>query len=64
MDSYNIDIELLRSDLINYLSTGMFMINGGIMFDLEKVRFGTYEDVIEVALLYNIDLNNYKVYSR
>ncbi len=60
----NIDIELLREDLINYLGCSVFTVNPAIMLDLEKVRYGSDEEVIDIALTYGIDLNNYLVYSR
>lgn len=59
-----IDIESLRRYLIDYLGTLMIAINPGVMFDLERVSHGSDDDVIEVALAYGIDLDNYSSYSR
>lgn len=64
MYSDYIDIESLRRYLIDYLGTLMIVINPGVMFDLEKVSYGSDDDVIEVALAYGIDLDNYSSYSR
>ncbi len=64
MYSDYIDIESLRRYLIDYLGTLMIVINPGVMFDLERVSYGSDDDVIEVALAYGIDLDNYSSYSR
>ncbi len=64
MYSDYIDIESLRRYLIDYLGTLMIAINPGVMFDLERVSYGSDDDVIEVALAYGIDLDNYSSYSR
>lgn len=64
MYSDYIDIESLRRYLIDYLGTLMIAINPGVMFDLERASNGSDDDVIEVALAYGIDLDNYSSYSR
>ena len=64
MYSDYIDIESLRRYLIDYLGTLMIVINPAVMFDLDRVSYGSDDDVIEVALAYGIDLDNYSSYSR
>lgn len=57
-----IDIEKLRSDLMNYFgtATGFFPV---ATMDLIKVENASAEELVNIALNNNFDLNNYIVSS-
>ena len=53
-----IDIEKLRSDLIDYFGTAI-SFNPIATMDLIKVENASYEELIDIAIKNNFDLNNY-----
>ena len=53
-----IDIEKLRSDLMDYFGTAMGFFPGATM-DLIKVQNASDEELINIALKNNFDLNKY-----
>ena len=54
-----IDIEKLRSDLMDYFGTAMGFFPVATM-DLIKVQNASDEELINIALKNNFDLNKYK----
>ena len=56
---YEIDIESLRKDLINYFGTAMYNASPLAIIDLVKIEKATPEELINIANKNNIDLNNY-----
>lgn len=59
-----IDIEKLRSDLIDYFGTAMASGFGMAVMDLSKVERASDEELINIALDCGFDLNDYVVLSR
>ena len=59
----NIDIEKLRSDLIDYFGTAMASGFGMAVMDLSKVERASDEELINIALDCGFDLNDYVVLS-
>ena len=60
----NIDIEKLRSDLIDYFGTAMASGFGMAVTDLSRVERASDEELINIALDCGFDLNDYVVLSR
>ena len=60
----NIDIEKLRSDLMDYFGTAMASGFGMAVMDLSKVERASDEELINIALDCGFDLNDYVVLSR
>ncbi len=60
----NIDIEKLRSDLIDYFGTAMASGFGMAVMDLSRVERASDEELINIALDCGFDLNDYVVLSR
>lgn len=60
----NIDIEKLRSDLIDYFGTAMASGFGMAVMDLTRVERASDEELINIALDCGFDLNDYVVLSR
>ena len=59
-----IDIELLRKDLIDYYGTAMFQSSPLAIIELSKVNNASDEDLIEIAKYNNFNLNNYIINSK
>lgn len=59
-----IDEEKLKKDLIDYLYAGVFLVNGGILFEIDSIRKLTGEELVNKAIEYGIDINKYIVVSR
>lgn len=57
----NLNFKKLREDLINYFGTAMFMVSPIVMFDVEKVRKASNEELIKIAIKNHFDLSKYKV---
>lgn len=57
----NLNFKKLREDLINYFGTAMFMVSPIAMFDVEKVRKASNEELIKIAIKNHFDLSKYKV---
>ena len=60
----NIDIEKLRSDLLDYFGTAMASGFGMAVMDLSRVERASEEELINIALDCGFDLNDYVVLSR
>lgn len=60
----NIDIEKLRSDLMDYFGTAMACGFGMAVMDLSRVERASDEELINIALDCGFDLNDYVVLSR
>lgn len=58
MDINDINVEELRSDLIDYFGSAM-IINPVTMVELSKVEKASSEEVITIALSNGFDLSNY-----
>lgn len=59
-----IDEEKLKKDLIDYLYVGAFIVNGGILFEIDSIRKLAGEELVNKAIEYGIDINKYIVVSR
>ena len=59
IDLDDIDIERLRSDLIDYFTSAMFIASPVALIDLTMVENASDEELIRIALDNNFDLNNY-----
>ena len=55
----NIDIDLLRQDLIDYFTSAMFMISPVALVDLTEVEHASDDKIIKIALDNGFDLNKY-----
>ena len=56
----NIDIERLRSDLIDYFGTGAQLF-GGMYYIVDTLRRASDEKVIEIAINEGFNLSDYKI---
>lgn len=57
----DIDIELLRQDLIDYFTSAMFMVSPVALVDLTEVENASDDEIIKIALDNGFDLKNYTV---
>lgn len=64
IDINNIDIELLRRDLIDYFTALMFNISPAALVDLSKVEGATDIEVIQIAIDNKFDLEKYVIYRK
>ena len=55
-----IDIDRLRSDLIDYYGTAMSFYPQAVI-DLSKIESASAEQLINIALSNNIDLSDYEI---
>ena len=55
-----IDIERLRSDLIDYFGTGMMSGIGAFAINISIIERASYDKLIEIAINNNFNLENYK----
>ena len=58
---YEIDIESLRRDLMDYYGTAMFGVSGFAAMDLVNTERASDREIIEIALKNGIDLDKYVV---
>ena len=58
---YEIDIESLRRDLMDYYGTAMFGVSGFAVMDLVNTERASDREIIEIALKNGIDLAKYVV---
>ncbi len=58
---YEIDIESLRRDLMDYYGTAMFGVSGFAVMDLVNTERASDREIIEIALKNGIDLDKYVV---
>ena len=56
---YDIDVDKLRQDLIDYFTSAMFMVSPVALVDLTEVENANDEKVIKIALDNGFDLRNY-----
>lgn len=56
---YDIDVDKLRQDLIDYFTSAMFMVSPVALVDLTEVENASDEKVIKIALDNGFDLHNY-----
>lgn len=56
---YDIDVDKLRQDLIDYFTSAMFMVSPVALVDLTEVENASDEKVIKIALDNGFDLRNY-----
>ena len=56
---YDIDVDKLRQDLIDYFTSAMFMVSPVALVDLTEVENASDEKVINIALDNGFDLRNY-----
>ncbi len=59
----NIDIERLRSDLIDYFGSATPMF-GVAIIDVVKVQNASDEEIVRIAIENGFNLSNYEVYGR
>ena len=54
-----IDIEILRKDLMNYYGTAILNSSPLAIIELSKIETASDEELIQIAQNNNIDLNKY-----
>ena len=60
IDLNDIDIERLRSDLINYFEGAYFVGGfGAALMDIGEIEHASDYKVVQIAINNNFDLNNY-----
>lgn len=59
MDNYEIDIERLRKDLIDYFGTAMFNGSPQAIIELSRVENATPSELINIAQNNGFDINDY-----
>ena len=57
----DIDIDRLRSDLIDYFMAIVFGVSPVAFMDISEVENASDEKLIEIALSNNFDLSNYLI---
>ncbi len=57
--TYEINIEKLRKDLLDYFGTAMFQSSPLAVMNLTKIETASDEEIIKIAIDNNIDLNRY-----
>lgn len=60
----SIDIDKLRSDLIDYFGTAMTSGYGMAVMDLVRVERASAEELVNIAIECGFDLNDYVILSR
>ena len=61
IDIKDIDIEKLRSDLIDYFMAIVFCVSPVAFMNISEVENASDEKLIEIALSNNFDLSNYVI---
>lgn len=61
MNNYEIDIERLRRDLIDYFGTAMFNGSPQAMIELSRVENASPSELINIAQNNGFDINEYVV---
>lgn len=59
MDNYEIDIERLRKDLIDYFGIAMFNGSPQAIIELSRVENATPSELINIAQNNGFDINDY-----
>lgn len=60
VNNMEIDIERLRSDLIDYFGTGMMSGIGAFIVNISIIEKASPDKLIEIAINNNFNLENYK----
>ena len=60
----NIDGERLRRDLINYLGTAFYAGFGPAVVEISEIENATLEQLVEIALKYGFNIEEYKIRNR
>ena len=61
MNNYEIDIERLRRDLIDYVGTAMFNGSPQAMIELSRVENASPSELINIAQNNGFDINDYVI---
>ncbi len=61
IDIKDIDIDRLRSDLIDYFMAIVFCVSQVAFMNISEVENASDEKLIEIALSNNFDLSNYVI---
>ena len=61
MNNYEIDIERLRRDLIDYLGTAMYNGSPQAQILLSKVENASPNELISIAINNGFDINDYVI---
>lgn len=61
MNNYELDIEKLRKDLIDYFGTAMSIGLNMALIDLTEVETAYPQKLIEIAMKNGFDLNKYLI---
>lgn len=61
MNNYEIDIERLRRDLIDYLGTAMYNGSPQAQILLSKVENASPNELINIAINNGVDINDYVI---
>lgn len=61
MNNYEIDIERLRRDLIDYFGTAIFNGSPQAIIELSKVENASPNELISIAINNGFDINDYVI---
>ncbi len=61
MNNYEIDIEKLRRDLINYFGTAMYNGSPQAMIELSRIEHASPSELINIAINNGVDINDYVI---
>lgn len=61
MNNYEIDIERLRRDLIDYFGTAMYNGSPQAIIELSKVENASPNELISIAINNGFDINDYVI---
>lgn len=59
IDINDVDIERLRSDLIDYYTSAMFFVSPIALVDLTKVEQASDEELVRIAISNHFNILNY-----
>lgn len=59
MNNYEIDIERLRKDLIDYFGAAMFNGSPQAMIELSEVEKASPSELVSIAINNGFDINDY-----
>lgn len=61
MNNYEIDIERLRRDLIDYFGTAMYNGSPQAIIELSRVEQASPNELISIAINNGFDINDYVI---
>lgn len=61
MNNYEIDIEKLRRDLIDYFGTAMYNGSPQAMIELSRIEQASPSELINIAINNGFDINDYVI---